>query len=113
MPIFYFEKKTMTFLSAAKFIASGLCTVSLIGAGMGIGVIFGALIIAFGSNPEKEKQMFTYALLGFALTEAIALFGLMMAFFTCIVHNPTPTKFQDQRKISKFVKNHHQVLSLR
>jgi F-type H+-transporting ATPase subunit c len=26
------------------------------------------------------KQLFIYAILGFALTEAIALFGLMMAF---------------------------------
>jgi F-type H+-transporting ATPase subunit c len=31
-------------------------------------------------NPNLLKQLFVYAILGFALTEAIALFGLMMAF---------------------------------
>jgi len=31
-------------------------------------------------NPSLAKQLFGYAILGFALTEAIALFALMMAF---------------------------------
>jgi len=31
-------------------------------------------------NPSLQKQLFAYAILGFALTEAIALFALMMAF---------------------------------
>jgi hypothetical protein len=35
---------------------------------------------AVAENPEKEQQLFSYAILGFGLTEAIALFGLMMAF---------------------------------
>ena len=30
------------------------------------------------------KQLFGYAILGFALTEAIALFALMMAFLFCL-----------------------------
>jgi len=39
-----------------------------------------SLILGFSRNPGLEKQLFAYAILGFALTEAIALFGLMMAF---------------------------------
>jgi F-type H+-transporting ATPase subunit c len=31
-------------------------------------------------NPYLGKQLFVYAILGFALTEAIALFGLMISF---------------------------------
>ena len=31
-------------------------------------------------NPSLAKQLFGYAILGFALTEATALFALMMAF---------------------------------
>ena len=65
---------------AAKFIGAGLATIALAGAGAGIGNVFSALILAFARNPELEKQLFAYAILGFALTEAIALFGLMMAF---------------------------------
>lgn len=63
-----------------KFIGAGLATVSLAGAGVGIGSVFAALIGALARNIALEKQLFSYAILGFALTEAIALFGLMMAF---------------------------------
>ena len=31
-------------------------------------------------NPNLKNELFSYTLLGFALTEAIALFALMMAF---------------------------------
>lgn len=64
----------------SKFLGAGLATISLAGAGVGIGSVFSALLIAFSRNPGLEKQLFAYAILGFALTEAIALFGLMMAF---------------------------------
>jgi F-type H+-transporting ATPase subunit c len=64
----------------SKFLGAGLATISLAGAGVGIGSVFSALLIAFSRNPVLEKQLFAYAILGFALTEAIALFGLMMAF---------------------------------
>jgi len=70
---------------SAKVIASGLATISLAGTGVGIGVVFAGLMQAVARNPFMIKQLFTYAILGFALTEAIALFGLMMAFlfFIC------------------------------
>ena len=64
----------------SKFIGAGLSTIALAGAGVGIGNVFSALILAYSRNPWIEKQLFAYAILGFALTEAIALFGLMMAF---------------------------------
>jgi len=65
---------------AAKVIGSGLATISLAGTGIGIGVVFSGLMLAVARNPFMIKQLFNYAILGFALTEAIALFGLMMAF---------------------------------
>ena len=67
-------------LESAKLIGAGLATISLAGSGVGIGVVFSALISAVARNPSMGKQMFIYTILGFALTEAIALFGLMMAF---------------------------------
>lgn len=69
-----------TILKSAQLIGSGVATVGLTGAGVGIGVVFGCLIIAYSRNPSLKKELFVYALLGFALTEAIALFALMMAF---------------------------------
>jgi len=67
-------------LQSSKLIGSGLAVISLGGAGVGIGTVFGAFVLAFARNPNLEKQLFGYAILGFALTEAIALFGLMMSF---------------------------------
>ena len=69
----------MTFESA-KIVGAGLATISLAGAGVGIGNVFGSLVNAVALNPEITATLFSYAILGFALTEAIALFGLMMAF---------------------------------
>lgn len=63
-----------------KFIGAGLATISLAGAGVGIGSVFSALVLAYSRNPNLQKQLFTYTILGFAMTEAIALFGLMVAF---------------------------------
>lgn len=67
-------------LQGTKFIGAGLATISLGGAGVGIGTVFSGFLGAFATNPRQEKQLFVYAILGFALTEAIALFGLMMSF---------------------------------
>jgi F-type H+-transporting ATPase subunit c len=76
--ILYFKLQIQ--MLAAKLIGAGLATISLIGSGVGIGVVFGCLILGTARNPAVVKQLFTYAILGFALTEAIALLGLMMAF---------------------------------
>mgnify|MGYP000648599545 CR=1 FL=1 len=63
-------------LEAAKMIGAGLAAIALAGAGVGIGIVFGSLIIGFSRNPFLKEELFGYALLGFALTEAIALFAL-------------------------------------
>lgn len=65
---------------AAKYIGSGLATVGLAGAGVGIGLVFGNLLVAVSRNPSLRGQLFSYAILGFALAEATGLFCLMMAF---------------------------------
>ena len=50
------------------------------GVGAGVGIVFGSLVMAYARNPSLKQQLFGYTILGFALTEAIALFALMMAF---------------------------------
>ena len=51
-----------------------------VGSGAGIGTVFGSLIIGYARNPSLKQQLFSYAILGFALSEAMGLFCLMMAF---------------------------------
>ena len=65
---------------AAKVLAAGVCTVGVGGASIGIGIVFGGLLIAVSRNPELESNLFRTALLGFALSEAMGLLVLMMSF---------------------------------
>lgn len=67
-------------VTAAKLIGAGVATIGLAGAGVGIGNVFSSLLIAVSRNPNEKDELFRFAILGFALTEAIALFSLMMAF---------------------------------
>uniref|UniRef100_A0A2I3RAQ4 ATP synthase lipid-binding protein n=2 Tax=Pan TaxID=9596 RepID=A0A2I3RAQ4_PANTR len=65
---------------AAKFIGAGATTVGVAGSGAGIGTVFGSLIIGYARNASLKQQLFSYAILGFALWEALGLFCLMVAF---------------------------------
>jgi F-type H+-transporting ATPase subunit c len=67
-------------VEAAKLIGAGAATIGVAGSGAGIGTIFSALITGYSRNPSLKQQLFAYAILGFALSEAIALFALMIAF---------------------------------
>ena len=73
--LFYF-----TMIQAAKFIGAGLASIGLCGAGVGIGMVFAALINAVSRNPSLRGQLFSYSILGFALAEATGLFALMVGF---------------------------------
>lgn len=67
-------------LDAARMIGAGLAVVALMGVGMGIGNIFSSLIESIARNPSARDQVFPVGILGFALTEAVALFALLIAF---------------------------------
>ena len=73
-------KAAAALASSGKLMGAGLATISIAGSGVGIGVVFGALILGLARNPSVKQQMFIYAILGFALSEAVALFGLMVTF---------------------------------
>ena len=68
------------FNPAAKILSAGLSTFGLAGAGTGIGIVFGSFILGVARNPDIQNELFKYCILGFALTEATALFALMMSF---------------------------------
>ena len=70
----------MEFLAGAKLIGAGLATISIAGSGVGIGIVFGSLINGVARNLKLTKQLFFYVIMGFALTEDIVLFGLMLSF---------------------------------
>ncbi|HLL67254.1 MAG TPA: ATP synthase F0 subunit C [Micromonosporaceae bacterium] len=51
-----------------------------IGPGIGVGIVWAAYIQATARQPESAGLTRTYAFLGFVLSEALALFGLVLAF---------------------------------
>ena len=48
-----------------------------IGPGIGIGLVFGHAIEAMARQPEASSRIQLYMWIGFALTEALALIGLV------------------------------------
>jgi len=72
-------------IQVAKYIGAGIATVALVGAGAGVGVVFGSLLFGLSRNPFLRDELFKYAILGFALTEAVGLLGLMMAFLILFI----------------------------
>ena len=66
-------------LQAAKQIGAGAAAIGLAGAGVGIGTVFGSLVQAVARNVALKDQLFSYAILGFALSEATGLFALLIS----------------------------------
>lgn len=66
-------------VAAAKFIGAGLAAIGMIGAGIGVGNIWSSLIATVGRNPAAKASVELYGWIGFAVTEAIALFALVVA----------------------------------
>ena len=54
-------------LASAKMIGAGLACIALVGAGVGIGNVFSALISSVARNPASQSQVQPFAFLGFAL----------------------------------------------
>lgn len=68
-------------MAAAKMIGAGFAILSLLGVGIGLGMIFSNLITSIARNPSAKDDLMKVGLLGFALTESIAL----LAFVTALI----------------------------
>jgi F-type H+-transporting ATPase subunit c len=75
----------MDFITSSKMIGAGLATIGSVGAGVGVGIVLGSLLGALARNPSNEKTLFSYTILGFALTEAVGSLASMMAFSTLFI----------------------------
>jgi F-type H+-transporting ATPase subunit c len=75
----YSSEIAQAMVEVSKNLGMGSSAIGLTGAGIGIGVVFAALINGVARNPALRGQLFSYAILGFAFVEAIALFDLMIA----------------------------------
>ena len=72
-------------VQAARMIGAGIAVIALMGVGVGIGNIFATLISSIARNPAARGDVFGIGILGFALTEAVALYALVIAFMILFV----------------------------
>ncbi|AEP09519.1 ATP synthase subunit C family protein [Micavibrio aeruginosavorus] len=66
-------------LEAAKLIAAALALMPIIGVGLGLGMIFSSYNEAVGRNPGASELLDKKFFLTFALTEALAIFALLIS----------------------------------
>ena len=64
---------------AAKFIGAGLACLGMGGAGIGVGVIFANYLAGALRNPSAADGQFARLIFGFAVTEALGIFSLLVA----------------------------------
>ena len=67
-------------VEAAKLIGAALALIPIAGVGVGLGLIFSSYNEAVGRNPSAVELLEKKFLLTFALTEALAIFALVIAF---------------------------------
>ena len=65
-------------LISAKHIGAGLAMVGLVGAGIGLGILFGNYLQAAMRNPAAAAGDRPMLFLGMALTETMGLFAFVM-----------------------------------
>ncbi len=64
---------------AAKYIGAGLACIGMAGAGIGLGNLFGQFLSGALRNQLAADGQRGTLLLGFALTEALGIFSLLVA----------------------------------
>ena len=64
---------------AAKYIGAGIACIGMGGAGIGVGTIFSQYLAGALRNPSAAQGQFANLIFGFAVTEALGIFSLLIA----------------------------------
>lgn len=64
---------------AIKYVGVGLTALGMMGAAIGVGNIFAAMLNGISRNPATEQKMAKYLYVGAGLSEAMGLFALVIA----------------------------------
>lgn len=72
-------------LTVAKVFAATLALLPLFGVAAAMGKLFSTFIESVGRNPSAKKDVFQIGLIGAAMTEAIAIFALVVSLIIIFV----------------------------
>merc|ERR1712062_713602 len=75
-----------------------LSTIGVLGAGVGIGLVFAGYTLAMSRNPGLKGELFSPIILGFALVEATPIYCLLMAFLILFAFQKGLTKISSINK---------------
>ena len=67
------------------YIGIGLMSIALAGSGIGEGYVCGKTVESMGRNPEMYSKLRTSMILGCALTETTAIYGLLLSILMLFV----------------------------
>ena len=70
---------------AAKYLGAGLACIGMAGAAIGVGNIFGQFLSGALRNPSAADGQFPRLIFGFAVTEALGIFSLLIALLLLFV----------------------------
>ena len=71
--------------TAAKYIGAGIACLGMGGAAVGVGAIFSNFLSAALRNPSAAAGQFGNLIFGFAVTEALGIFSLLVALLLLFV----------------------------
>ena len=66
-------------IDAGKYIGAGMACIGMAGAGIGLGSLFGNFLSGALRNPSAADGQFGRLIFGFAVTEALGIFSLLIA----------------------------------
>jgi F-type H+-transporting ATPase subunit c len=77
--------ETIAAATLGKYIGAGIACIGMGGAGVGLGAIFGNYLAAALRNPSAAQGQFGNLIFGFAVTEALGIFSLLIALMLLFV----------------------------
>ena len=66
-------------MAGLNFIGAGVACLAMLGAAIGVGNIFASYLDGAMRNPSAAPQQFGNLIFGFAVTEALGIFSLLIA----------------------------------
>ena len=66
-------------MMALKYVGAGLMGTGMLGAAIGVGLVFAAMLNGVARNPGAEGTLAKYVYIGAGLSEAMGLFALVIA----------------------------------